>query len=264
MNMKKILLCTMLLLAILCGTSAVWGAKHKQQVKVENAQKDATADDTTNSSEPAFVDSVDQASSNVNSDDDNDDNFGDEISRCFTGDKAMSYVFLIPIIGTISGCLLIAVILFLVFYFRYKNRQAKYRLAEKALEAGKPLPEDVFVHEQPVSSQSKRSYTPYYTTVERDKGIRTTFLGLGLFIFLWALTTSFGVACIGLLVMFIGIGHWVSAVEHKKDAEMMNNLNGANKQASDVKPDMGQPASQSTDSAEKHSDNVNPDDTAAE
>lgn len=262
--MKKILLCTMLLLAILFGTSAVWAAKHKQQAKVENTQKDATAGDTTNNSEPAFVDSVDQASSDVNSDDDNDDNFGHEISRCFTGDKAMSYVFLIPIIGTISGCLLIAVILFLVFYFRYKNRQAKYRLAEKALEAGKPLPGDVFVSEQSIPSGSKKSYTPYYTTVERDKGIRTTFLGLGLFIFLWALTTSFGVACIGLLVMFIGIGHWVSAVEHKKDAEMMNFIKDANNQADDVKPDVEQPVSDTTDTAEQNTDNVKSDDTAAE
>lgn len=264
--MKKILLCTMLLLAVFCGTSAVWGAKHKQQVKIENAQKEAKDTDKTSDSEPAFVDSVDHASSNVNSDDDNDDNFGNEISRCFTGDKAMSYVFLIPIIGTISGCLLIAVILFLVFYFRYKNRQAKYRLAEKALEAGKPLPGDVFVSEQPISSGAKKSYTPYYTTVERDKGIRTTFFGLGLFIFLWALTTSFGVACIGLLVMFIGIGHWVSAVEHKKDAEMMNFIKDANNQAGDAKPDVEQPVSESAETveAEQNSNNVKSADTAAE
>ncbi|MCD8474797.1 MAG: DUF6249 domain-containing protein [Bacteroides graminisolvens] len=43
----------------------------------------------------------------------------------------------------------------------------------------------------------------------RVKGIKNTFLGLGLFIFLWALTDEFGLGCIGLLIMFTGLGQLV-------------------------------------------------------
>ena len=41
------------------------------------------------------------------------------------------------------------------------------------------------------------------------KGISNVFCGIGLFIFLWAITEEFGVACIGLLVMFTGFGQLV-------------------------------------------------------
>ena len=63
-------------------------------------------------------------------------------------------------------------IVFIAFYFRYKNRKAKYRLMEQALATGQPLPE-------------------------------------GMFIFLWAITDEFSIGCIGLLVMFTGIGQWI-------------------------------------------------------
>ena len=64
-------------------------------------------------------------------------------------------------------------ILFVIFFFRYKNRKARYRLAEQALAAGQPL------------------------------------TGIGLFIFLWAITGEFGIGAIGLLVTFMGIGQWI-------------------------------------------------------
>lgn len=97
---------------------------------------------------------------------------------------AIVFVFGLPII-----------IVFFVFYFRYKNRKAKYRLAEQALASGQQLPENFFKN---VEIEDIRS-----------KGIKNIFLGLGLFIFLWAATTSFGLGCIGLLIMFTGFGQIV-------------------------------------------------------
>lgn len=97
---------------------------------------------------------------------------------------AIVFVFGLPII-----------IVFFVFYFRYKNRRAKYHLAEQALANGQPLPENFFKN---VEIEDIRS-----------KGIKNIFLGLGLFIFLWAITTSFGLGCIGLLIMFTGFGQIV-------------------------------------------------------
>ena len=66
------------------------------------------------------------------------------------------------------------IIVFTVFFFNYKNRKAKYRLAEQALSTGQQLPEDFF-------KKAERSEDT------RSKGIKNIFLGIGLFIFLWAM-----------------------------------------------------------------------------
>ena len=86
-------------------------------------------------------------------------------------------------------------ILFVIFFFRYKNRKARYRLAEQALAAGQPLPAE-FIRENK-------------TVDPRSQGIKNTFTGIGLFIFLWAITGEFGIGAIGLLVTFMGIGQWI-------------------------------------------------------
>ena len=66
-------------------------------------------------------------------------------------------------------------IVFTVFFFNYKNRKAKYRLAEQALSSGQQLPEDFFKNVEK-------------TEDIRTKGIQNIFIGVGLFIFLWAIT----------------------------------------------------------------------------
>lgn len=95
-------------------------------------------------------------------------------------------------------------IIFIVFFFRYKNRKARYRLAEQAIAAGQPLP-DNFIKEV-------KTYDP------RSQGIKNTFTGIGLFVFLWAITGNFGIGTIGLLVMFIGLGQWFIGTNSKKEA----------------------------------------------
>lgn len=88
-------------------------------------------------------------------------------------------------------------ILLIIFYYRNKNRKAKYRLAELAIEKGQPLPEGFF-KEMEIASQSGL-----------NKGIKNIFLGIGLFIFLWSITDEFSLGCIGLLIMFTGFGQVV-------------------------------------------------------
>lgn len=83
----------------------------------------------------------------------------------------------------------------IIVYFRHKNRKAKYHLAEQALANGTPLPDDFFKSME--------------TSDSRTKGIKNIFLGIGLFIFLWAITGEFGIGSIGLLVMFTGFGQLV-------------------------------------------------------
>lgn len=100
-------------------------------------------------------------------------------------------------------------VVFTVFYFRYKNRKARYRLVEQALASGQPLPENLFREGNP--------------TDIRSKGIKNIFVGIGLFILLWSLTGEFGIGCIGLLVMFTGFGqlviHYTQQERSEKDKE---------------------------------------------
>ncbi|MDO4163080.1 MAG: DUF6249 domain-containing protein [Bacteroides sp.] len=111
-------------------------------------------------------------------------NLGNHTSESIVAIIAIVFIFGVP-----------TFIVFIIFYFRHKNRKAKYELAERALAAGQPLPAEFF-KELTVKDN-------------RTKGIRNIFTGLGLFIFLWACTESFGLASIGLLVMFTGFGQVV-------------------------------------------------------
>ena len=109
---------------------------------------------------------------------------GTHASQTIIAVTAIVFVFGLPLF-----------IVFTIFFFRYKNRKAQYRLAEQALASGQPLPEKLFKEMR--------------TTDIRSKGISNIFSGIGLFIFLWAITNEFGLGCIGLLVMFTGFGQLV-------------------------------------------------------
>lgn len=109
------------------------------------------------------------------------------------GSKTSETVIAVTAIVFVFGLPLL--IIFVVFFFRYKNRKAKYRLAEQALASGQQLPENFFKEAA--------------ATDIRSKGINNIFVGIGLFIFLWAITGEFGLGCIGLLIMFTGFGQLV-------------------------------------------------------
>lgn len=123
----------------------------------------------------------------------------EQLSDDFDDDYFMSlhkstwnWGILIPILGIIFVFGLPIALIFIIFYYRNKNRKAKYQLAEKILASGQPLPPDFF---NEIGMKDLRT-----------RGFSNTFLGLGLFIFLWALTGEFGLGCIGLLVLCIGLG----------------------------------------------------------
>lgn len=97
---------------------------------------------------------------------------------------ALIIVFSLPIL-----------VIFLAFFFQYRSRKAKYKLAEQALAAGQPIPDEF------IKANSNDNL--------RSKGISNLFTGLGLFVFLWILV-DITIASVGLLVMFIGIGQIVT------------------------------------------------------
>lgn len=100
----------------------------------------------------------------------------------------------VAIIGIIMVFGAPALIVLTYFYFRHKRRQAELQIIEKAIAAGQPIPQELLEAKIKSKKDSLAS------------GINTICVGLGLFIFLWALTDVFGLACIGLLVMFTGFG----------------------------------------------------------
>lgn len=99
---------------------------------------------------------------------------------------------IVAIIGIIAVFGMPVFILFIVFFYRHKQRKAKYQLAEKILASGQQLPENFF------DTSTVKNL--------RSKGISNICLGLGLFIFLWALTDEFSLGCIGLLILLTGVG----------------------------------------------------------
>lgn len=82
----------------------------------------------------------------------------------------------------------------LILWFRHKNRQARYRLAAKALEAGQPIPTSLL--DSPGHERQ----------AVLSKGIKNICLGVGLMAFLWLLTGEEGVAAVGLVVLSLGVG----------------------------------------------------------
>lgn len=88
----------------------------------------------------------------------------------------------------------------LVCFFAYKNKQAKYKLASEALTAGKEIPQDLFKENTKTNNEDTLK-----------KGIKNAFLGIGLGVFLWVLTHEEGIAAIGFLIFCIGLGQVVTA-----------------------------------------------------
>lgn len=97
-------------------------------------------------------------------------------------------------------------IIFIIFHFRHKKRAAKYRLAEQMMASGQPLPKNFLEEEKPKDM--------------RTKGISNVFLGIGLFILLWAITGEFGIGCVGLFIMLIGAGQLV--IHHTQEKKEQN------------------------------------------
>ncbi len=161
-------------------------------IGVDTTDADSTEVDTGSSSV-----SHGNASFTINTDDDDFpfNKFGNAIS----GGILVAIISIIAVFG------LPVFILFVVFFFRYKNRKARYRLAEQALAAGQPLPADFIRENKPVD--------------QRSQGIKNTFTGIGLFIFLWAITGEFGIGAIGLLVTFMGIGQWIIGYNQKQNPD---------------------------------------------
>lgn len=103
-----------------------------ENVKVTLSKKTDTKADESNTTVTVIgVDTTDMDTTAGK--DDNDLPFGN-LSDTISGGILISIIAIVAVFG------LPVFILFVIFFFRYKNRKARYRLAEQAIAAGQPLP----------------------------------------------------------------------------------------------------------------------------
>ena len=108
-------------------------------------------------------------------------------------------------------------IVFMVLWFGYKSKKAKYKLASQALENGQAIPKELF-QEQSRSEANKDILS---------KGIKNAFLGIGMAIMLWCFTEDQGVTSVGILILCIGLGQIVIAIA-TRDKKEVNNIESIN------------------------------------
>ncbi len=104
---------------------------------------------------------------------------------------------LVPILGIILGILLPILTLFIIFYFIYKSRKAKYDVIKSAIEHGQPLPPELVSKENAIKGSNSEQ--------QWRKGIKNIFLGLGLTALLGFLC-GMEIGSIGILITCIGLG----------------------------------------------------------
>ena len=112
---------------------------------------------------------------------------------------------LVAIFIPISMFIVCFFIVFFVLYFRHKEREAKYRVIEKALEHGQTLPEGIFEEKK-----IKRQWSAIRT------GIILLTLGIGIFI-TFLLIDEKETSFLGIIPIFLGLGFLlIGWIENKK------------------------------------------------
>lgn len=110
--------------------------------------------------------------------------------------ESMAKHVIMPIVlGSLICVILPIVCVIAVLVYSYKKRKAKYRLAEKILESGQPLPESL----NGVLGDAERQTDLY------SRGIKNVCLGVALSLFLYFITDEIGIACIGLFIVANGV-----------------------------------------------------------
>ena len=195
--MKRILI-TLMMIAAFCSLSLAQKKSTIYKDSAENVKitisKTETEDDTTEDGitvESESTDSYDDSYDDSSIISKEDFSLLKDLGSAASAGIALAFFVLLLTFG------FPIFVIFIAFYFRYKSRRERYKLVEKAIAAGQPIPEGIL----------KESLNTDTTA----KGIKNMCLGAGLFIFLWAITDSFAMGCIGLLILFTGLGQWLVA-----------------------------------------------------
>lgn len=106
------------------------------------------------------------------------------------------------VLGMLLLVFLPIIILAIVLFFSYRNRRNKYRLAEKMIENGQPVP-GILVGETKVVAEGSTADTMQKSLYER--GVRNICIGLVTTVFIYLLVDELALACIGLFVVANGV-----------------------------------------------------------
>lgn len=201
--MKKYLITTVMLLTLGMGPTAI---AQGQQAREEQELVDSTKHDALE----AFSDTTDVVDSTVVSRHHriggytiNGSSFLDDIfgNVGMEGLMGMTFVLMVLII-----IFVIAPVIFfaLLFFFIYKNRKQKIKLAEMAMKQGQPIPDQLLVEHKQTDDELWQN------------GLRQTFLGVGLLAFFGYVGSTLGIG-IGILVTVIGLGKLAIVKTSKRD-----------------------------------------------
>ncbi len=217
-SMRKYLI-AILLSAVLFTTSDIQAQKHRHHPQVVNV---TSTPDTAGIEAYSDTTSIDTAGTTVtiphDSDWDDDGFYVDHISLNDVKD-----LLGIGVGGTLIGIavmLLIALIslapfilIIFIIYQIFKNRRQRYQLAEKAMESGQQIPEELV--------RTERQSDEYLW----KKGIKNIFLGIGIAVMCYCLGAK-PMAGIGWLVTFYGIGQALIAKTSVSRRDKYDDLTG--------------------------------------
>lgn len=114
------------------------------------------------------------------------------------GGLAGTFISIFFVLLCIITILLPAIIIGLIFYFIHKNRNKKYKIMEKAVETGAPLPKQL-LNDSETSNE-----------IIWRKGIKNAATGVGIIAFGLIMNASFFVGT-GFIILFYGAGQTVIA-----------------------------------------------------
>ncbi len=201
---KNILMMTMLLALTAAQPVMAQGQQNpkEEQELVDSTQQDDALEaysDTTQTVDTTVVSQQHRIGGYSRDDDSMVGSLLNEIG--VDGMMGMAFVLLILLIIFVISPIGILLVL---FYFIYKNRKQKMKLAEMAMKQGQPIPDQLLVEEKETDDELWQ------------KGIRQTFLGVGLLAFFAYIDSNLGIG-IGILVAVIGLGKLVIVKTGKKE-----------------------------------------------
>jgi hypothetical protein len=191
--MKKYLVAITMMMTLAMGQTVVAQSQQKKDAQelVDSASKDAVeaySDTTVNETyDSTVVSRHHRLGGYVNGNSIVHDIFG---NIGIEGMMGMTFALMVILIIFVFSPL---IILGLILFFVYRNRKQKMRLAEMAMKQGQPIPDQLFDEPKETDDELWK------------KGLRQTFLGVGLLAFFGYIGSTFGIG-IGILVTVIGLG----------------------------------------------------------
>ena len=204
------------------------------------------ADNDTITGVVAYSDTTSAAATNDTAD--NDEQFtyesqDNDIHELREVMDAIGPMFMVPmVIVAIIFLVAPAIIIFIICYFIYKNRQQKLKLAEMAMKNGQPIPDSVLGYSTRKQGNNPGQYGRPGQSGQSDrsgnnppskgilaliptddqlwrKGVMHIFIGVGLMILLDTMMGDFGFS-IGLLITLYGAGQAFIAWTSRRNANV--------------------------------------------